>query len=113
MRKELIAWKGTTITELQSFIKKNEPILSDSTGAKFRARPLKIYRKEIVHDTTQCNGISTIIQVDHGPESCDVSCVLSDSEKAKRRVRSSGMLPNKHNDQYNNDRSFIQVQKNI
>lgn len=104
MTKELIAWKGTTITELQSFIKKNEPILSDSIGAKFRARPLKIYRQEIVHDTTQCNGISTIIEVNHGPESCDVSCILSDSEKAKRRVRSSGMLPNKHNNQYNNDR---------
>lgn len=104
MTKELIDWKGTTITEIQSFIKKNEAILSDSIGVKFRARPLKIYRREIVHDTTQCAGISNTIEVNHGPESCDVSCVLSDSEKAKRRVRSSGMLPNKHNSQYNNDR---------
>lgn len=104
MTREIIAWKGTTLTELNSFIKKNEPILSNSTGTKFRARPLKIYRKEIGCSDTVCNGIPITIEVNHGPESCDTSCILSESEKAKRRVRSSGMLPKKYNSKINNDR---------
>lgn len=104
MTKEIIAWKGTTITELNSFIKKNEPILSNSTGSKFRARPLKIYRQEFGCSDINCSGTPITIEVNHGPESCDTSCILSESEKAKRRVRSSGMLPKKINNKINNDR---------
>ena len=54
----LIEWKGQTFNQIHSVIKKNDLANYALSGdrSKFRANPLKIYRREIVtQDISNCN----------------------------------------------------------
>ena len=62
-----VQWKGQTFDQIQSFIRKNnvdtayEP---DTNRSKFRANPLKIYRREVAtHQSANCN-VRTSVSVD-------------------------------------------------
>lgn len=61
----LVQWKGQTFDQIQSFIRKNQVNdESNSKGLKFRANPLKIYRREIVStDISNCN-VRTSTKID-------------------------------------------------
>jgi len=62
----LIQWKGQTIEQIQSVIRKNNVTTNESTdnSAKFRANPLKIYRREIATaDMSNCN-VRTSTKID-------------------------------------------------
>ena len=62
----LIQWKGQTIEQIQSVIRKNNVTTNESTdnSAKFRANPLKIYRREIATaDMSNCN-VRTYTKID-------------------------------------------------
>tara|TARA_Y200000002_G_scaffold248024_1_gene205380 strand:- start:8853 stop:9731 length:879 start_codon:yes stop_codon:yes gene_type:complete len=127
----IIQWKGQTFEQIHSLIKKNDLknyTIDDSSNIKFRANPLKIYRREVATaDTTTCNPrTSTSIDIFNQPngtiinssattknglvntvdnnipnDSCDTneycSVILSPEQKAKNRVRSSGMIRKKNN----------------
>ena len=46
----IIQWKGQTFDQIHSLIKKNDLknyTISDDSSIKFRANPLKLYRREI------------------------------------------------------------------
>ena len=61
----LVQWKGQTFDQIQSFIRKNQ--VNDEPNSKylkFRANPLKIYRREIVStDISNCN-VRTSTKID-------------------------------------------------
>tara|TARA_B110000967_G_scaffold4816_1_gene4765 strand:+ start:1259 stop:2638 length:1380 start_codon:yes stop_codon:yes gene_type:complete len=128
----IIPWKGETLNQLTSFIKQNKPQATGSLAAKFKANPLKIYRREIASTTvgtcnprtstsidlmnapngtiinsqaTVKNGIENTLDINTPNNSClnTESCVLSTAENARRRVRSSGMIPKKYDVSRNND----------
>lgn len=128
----IIPWKGETFNQLTSFIKLNEPQDTGSLVAKFKANPLKIHRREIASTTvdvcnprtstsidlinspngtivntqsTNKNGIENTLDINTPNNSCHntESCVLSTAENARRRVRSSGMIPKKYDVNRNND----------
>jgi hypothetical protein len=119
----IIDWKGTTFHQVSAGIKYNTKINLAAVGPGdiFRARPLRIYRKEIAGSTTEhCNivsiddinkpggAITTSVVNDRGLEIanysnslCDTnelcSAFLSAENNARRRVRSSGMIKPKFN----------------
>lgn len=121
----IVQWKGQTFDQIHSTIKKND--LKDYSVSgdrlKFKANPLKIYRREIANtNANNCNvRTSTRIDIVNQPngtiinssatvknglvstvdnnipnnncekyEKCSV--ILSPEQKAKNRVRSSGMV---------------------
>lgn len=126
---EIIDWKGTTFNQVSAGIKynKKQNLASVGPGDIFRARPLRIYRKEIAGPTTEyCDivsiddinkpggAITTSVVNDRGLEIanysnslCDTnplcSAFLSAENNARRRVRSSGMIKPKFNANINND----------
>jgi len=65
----IIPWKGETLNQLTSFIKQNKPQATGSLAAKFKANPLKIYRREIASTTVgTCNPrTSTSIDLINSP----------------------------------------------
>lgn len=127
----IIPWKGETINQLSSFIKLNEPQDTGSLVAKFKANPLKIHRREIASTSVgPCNprtstsidlinapngtinnsqspiknGIENTLDINRNNNCVNTeSCVFSPAENARRRVRSSGMIPKKHDVSRNND----------
>jgi len=120
---EIIDWKGTYFNQVSAGIKynKKQNFPTVGPGDIFRARPLRIYRKEIAGSTTEyCNivsiddfnkpggAITTSVANDRGLEIsnysnslCDTnelcSAFLSAENNARRRVRSSGMIKQKFN----------------
>ena len=136
----IIPWKGETLNQLTSFIKQNKPQDTGSLAAKFKANPLKIYRREIASTTvgtcnprtstsidlmnapngtiinsqaTIKNGIENTLDINTPNNSCQntESCVLSTAENARRRVRSSGMIPKKYDVSKNNDTYHISTKQ--
>jgi len=128
----IIPWKGETLNQLTSFIKLNKPQDTGSLVAKFKANPLKIHRREIASTTVDVcnprtstsidlinspngtivntqstikNGIENTLDINTPNNSCHntESCVLSTAENARRRLRSSGMIPKKYDVNRNND----------
>ena len=63
----LVQWKGQTFDQIHSFIRKNNvdtAYVPQTDRAKFRANPLKIYRREIVtQQDANCN-VRTSARVD-------------------------------------------------
>ena len=130
---EIIDWKGTTFNQLSAGIKYNKKINVATVGPSdiFRARPLRIYRKEIASsDFEHCSsnasiddfnkpggtsitstgghrGLANTEIIAYTNDSCDnnvlCSAVLSAENNARRRVRSSGMIKPKLNANINND----------
>jgi hypothetical protein len=124
---EIIDWKGTTFNQVSAGIKYNNKINLASVGPSdiFRARPLRIYRKEVASsDFEHCSSNVSIDDFDKpggtsissvmnnrglanteiiiDPSiSCDnpalCSAFLSAENNARRRVRSSGMIKPKFN----------------
>ncbi len=121
----IVQWKGQTFDQIHSTIRKNDLKNYTISGDKhkFKANPLKIYRREIATtDVPNCNArTSTKIEIINQPngtiinstaqtknglvntvdnnlpnDSCDTfencSVILSPEQKAKSRVRSSGMI---------------------
>lgn len=116
-----IHWKGRTFNQIYSFIRKNN-IENTNIINLYSANPLKHYRREIASiETDICNertstkidvlnnpngntqsnsliqnGLKTILDYNvHNNECTTNSCIFSPAENAKRRVRSSGMLKRK------------------
>ena len=124
---EIIDWKGTTFHQVSAGIKYNKKINLATVGPDdiFRARPLRIYRKEIASsDFEHCSsnvsiddfnkpggttitsvvnsrGLANTEIVAYPGNSCDndelCSTFLSAENNARRRVRSSGMIQQKFN----------------
>jgi hypothetical protein len=134
----VIDWKGTQFQQITAGIKYNKKINNSTIGAGdiFRARPLRIYRKEIASsDLEHCNprismsiddfnrpggtittsaltnrGLANVDAIPYPKNSCEhpstnelCSKFLSAENNAKRRVRSSGMIRPKFNENLNND----------
>ena len=59
----MIHWKGQTFEQIQSIIRKNDPS-GENANIKFRANPLKIYRREIAsNESSNCN-VRTSTKID-------------------------------------------------
>lgn len=131
----IIRWKGLTFQQISAGIKYNKP----STPNLFSANPLKIYRKEVaipvcnkrtatkIADFDMPNGtirtdiltvpglantveiISDNKQCQHPSIACSV--ILSPEANARRRVRSSGMIPKKFNTNANNDTYYTSTKQ--
>ena len=128
-----VQWKGRSFNQIYSFIQKNNLNLNTNTNP-FLANPLKHYRREIgsaietgcnvrtstkleilnrpngtVTNTSaiQINGLEHLSVYNVKNNNCekDDSCVLSPSENARRRVRSSGMIKRKF-DNNNNSKYY-------
>lgn len=126
----IIQWKGQTFDQIHSLIKKNDLknyTISDDSSIKFRANPLKLYRREIASaeigpcnartsasidlfnqpngtiinsSASTTNGLVNTVDNTLPNDSCDTyencSVILSPEQKARNRVRSSGMIRKKN-----------------
>ena len=129
----MITWKDRTFNQIHSSLQKNQRSITTNNRSFFSAQPLKIYRKEIANTgSTNCNsrsslsidafnrpggtiinskssnhnGLVNTINMTLPNNKCDsehCSVILSPSENARNRVRSSGMIRRKFNESKNND----------
>jgi len=138
-----VSWKGNTLEQVTSVIKKNTktPKPNLTVHEIRKPMPLSIYRREIGNiGSSNCSRQSSTIasfempggsivnsNVDittglantlapkftsissETPGKCSTpaDCFLSPELNAKRRVRSSGMIPKKFKPNYNNDKAYF------
>ena len=101
----LVQWKGQTFDQIHSFIRKNTVDTSyvpQTDRAKFRANPLKIYRREIVSQPdTNCN-VRTSARVDvfNQPGATIINSVSSETNGLVNTLDNN--LPNNTCETYTN-----------
>lgn len=140
----LIKWKGQTFDQIHSIIKKNSldsSYVPITDASKFRANPLKLYRREIatqnVEDcnprtsasidlynlpggtivnsvSTNSNGLVNVIDNNIPNNKCETTgeCVInSPADNARRRVRSGGMVRKKYDASRNTDTYYTNTKQ--
>ena len=97
----IVQWKGQTFEQIQSFIRKNERS-GVNEKLKFRANPLKIYRREIVtSDVDVCNArTSTKIDIFNQPNGTIINSTASNKNGLVNLVDNN--IPNNSCDTYEN-----------